>query len=379
MTSWITGEITQEEALRLKQLIAEDPAIKSEWMEFRQKFSKEDIQDAFDRYDQLNWIPAGEITGQAPVPEGKPVYRLLKRISIAAIVIISAGLGWYFANRNPSQQDTQPLAVTNSQAGNEKDISLQLASGQTINLSTSKDSIVLGDARLNNAGKALSYKLSGAATEGEETAAMNRLRVPIGKDYKVALSDGTEIWLNSATTLQFPFKFSGKTREISIHGEAYLKVARQAGQPFLVHTQHGTVQVLGTSFNINDYDPGVVKVALVEGAVRFKTGKKDVAIRPGQQAVYRVDKDIRLQPFEEEEVLAWRSGKYYFSDATLQEIVTVLPRWYGINVVIDNPELGKQRFAGLMDRNKPVTTFLDNLSRTMKISYYFDKDILHLQ
>lgn len=207
---------------------------------------------------------------------------------------------------------------------------------------------------------------------------MNRLRVPVGKDYRVTLSDGTEIWLNSATTLQFPFKFSGKTREISIQGEAYLEIAEQAGQPFLVHTQHGTLQVLGTSFNINDYDSGIVKVSLVEGALRFKTKTKNVAITPGQQAVYAVNKNIRLQPFEEEEVLAWRSGKYYFIEATLQEIVTVLPRWYGISVVIDNPRLGGERFAGQMDRNKPLTTFLDNLSTTMKLSYYFDKEVLHL-
>lgn len=295
MTSWITGDITREEARYLKHLIAEDPAVKAEWTEFRQKFSQEDIEDAFNRYEQHAWIPAEEITGLAPLPQAKRIYRIVKRFIIAAAVITSAGLGWYIANRNTPQPRTQPIAATaSSPASPDEDIALQLASGQTINLSTAKDSILLGNARLNNAGKTLSYTLSG--TDGQAAASMNRLRVPVGKDYRVTLSDGTEIWLNSATTLQFPFKFSGKTREISIQGEAYLEIAEQAGQPFLVHTQHGTLQVLGTSFNVNDYDSGIVKVSLVEGALRFKTKTKNVAITPGQQAVYAVNKNIRLQP-----------------------------------------------------------------------------------
>lgn len=379
MTSWLTGDITQEEALYLKRLIEEDPAVKAAWMEFRAKFSPEDILDRFERFEEQAWIPAEEITGETPKRRGG--YKVLRRAGLAAAVIIGIGLGWYLFNKSRQTGTEQPVAGMNDgQSGSKNNIALQLANGQTINLSVSTDSILLGDARLNNAGKTLSYTLVNAKTDDPGSVAMNLLTVPIGKDYKVTLSDGTEVWLNSATTLQFPFRFTGKAREISIRGEAYLKVAPHSKQPFLVNTRHGTVQVLGTSFNINDYDSGVVKVALVDGAVRFKAGEKDVAIKPGQQAVYTVSNGIRLQPFEEEEVLAWRTGKYYFADATLEEILTVLPRWYGITVIIDNPGLSRERFAGMMDRNKPLKAFLDNLSQTMKISYYFDKeDVLHLK
>lgn len=378
MTSWLTGEITQEEALYLKRLIAEDPAIKAAWMEFKQQFSQEDIQHKFERYEQLPWIPAEEITGGTP--RRRRMYKIIRGAGLAAAVITGISVGIYIW-RSRTAEPIQPVAkVSNTQPGPKEDIALQLANGQTINLSRAKNSILLGNTRLNNAGKALSYTLADGNKDSIAASAINSLTVPIGKDYKISLSDGTEVWLNSATTLKFPFRFTGKLREITIKGEAYVKVAQRAGQPFLVHSQHGTVQVLGTSFNINDYDSGVVKIALVEGAVRFKTGTKDVAIKPGQEAVYTAGKGIRLQSFEEDDVLAWRAGKYYFSDATLKEIVTVFPRWYGINVVIDNPALGRERFAGMMDRNKPVTVFLDNLVKTMKLSYYFDKeDNLHLQ
>jgi hypothetical protein len=377
MTSWITGDLTREEAMYLKRLIDEDPDVRSDWMKFKQKFSREDIQDAFERYELYDWIPAEEITGNTP--KHSRIYHVLRRASLAAAIITGIGIGWYLLNKPRAPKVPQPVANNIQTSANKEDIALQLANGQTVNLSTTNDSIQLADARLTNAGKTLSYSLSGTGKD-DGSISVNRLTVPIGKDYKVTLSDGTEIWLNSATTLQFPFKFTGKAREISIRGEAYLKVAKHATRPFLVHTQHGTVQVLGTSFNINDYDSGIVKVALVDGAVRFATSDRKVTLKPGIQAVYTVNKGIKLEPFEEEDVLSWRTGKYHFSDAPLDKILTALPRWYGVNVIIDNPALLRQRFTGVIDRNKPIRSFLDNLSTTMEMSYYFDKeDVLHLQ
>jgi len=376
MTSWLTGHISQADARRLEQLIAEDPDVKAAWKNFLAQFPHEDVQTAFSRYDHLDWMPAGEMTRRPPAGP----YIWLKRMVAAAALLGCIALGWYFFSRQGAPPPGPLPALTTNQLVNEKNIALQLANGQLINLSQAKDSILLENARLKNTNRSLSYTLGGKAAAAAEATALNSLRVPIGKDYRITLSDGTEVWLNSATTLQFPFRFTGKAREITITGEAYLKVAPHASQPFLVHTAHGTIQVLGTSFNINAYDAGTVKVALVEGAVRLTAGGSHVTIEPGKQAIYRVNSGIRLQSYDADEVLAWRQGKYYFSDASLNEIMSVLPRWYGITVAIDNPRLSRQRFAGVMDRNKPVTVFLDNLVQTMKISYYFDKEkVLHLQ
>lgn len=376
MTSWMTGNISQEEALHLKQLIAEDPEVKAAWREFRQKFSIDDIQDDFNRYEEQPWLPAEIITTYVRRRRRVCKRRRLAGLAAALITGIAIGLLVFWNN---TREVTQPVAkIVNSRQQIKKDIALQLSNGQLVNLSNEKDKILLKDARLNNAGKTLSYTLR----DEQKTAtlmAMNSLTVPVGKDYRVTLSDGTEVWMNAATTLQFPFQFSGTAREITIQGEAFLKVAKDARRPFLVHTRHGTIQVLGTSFNINDYDPAIVKVSLVEGAVCFKAGGKDVSIKPGQTAVYTQKGDIRLQDFDAEEVLSWRQGKYFFYDASLEEIVAVLPRWYGVKVVIERSTLGEERFTGMMDRNKPLESFLKALSRTMKISYYVDQDILHLQ
>src|SRR5690606_32808342 len=100
---------------------------------------------------------------------------------------------------------------------------------------------------------------------------VNTLTVPAGLDYKVHLPDGSEIWMNSTSQLQFPSEFSAATREISIKGEAYLNVAPNKEKPFIVHLPKSTVRVLGTEFNVNTYGLNTETVALVKGSVQLNT------------------------------------------------------------------------------------------------------------
>ncbi|WP_217602360.1 FecR family protein [Chitinophaga sp. GbtcB8] len=368
MSSWIAGDISETDALYLKQLIATDPEVLAAWEEFKHKFLPEDVHNGFLRYEDVQWIPAEEITKKTSQPQIRNIFLY---VSVVAAMLTGIIAGVLFYNRQvPTEQMT----------ANNKNITLQLANGKTINLSQAQDKIQLAGAKLKNNGKALSYTLDGNNNGSNEAAAISKLTVPIGKDYKMFLADGSEIHLNSGTEVSFSLALKGSSREITVSGEAFLRVAPQAGRPFLVHTPHGTVQVLGTSFNVNTYDSGIIKVALVDGAVQFAAGKNTVKIKPGNEAIYTVDEGIQVQPFDEDETLGWQEGKYYFSDATLQEIVNVLPRWYGTNVLIDNPQLATERFAGMMDRNKPITAFLDNLGSARKIHYHFDNEgVLHLQ
>jgi len=372
MSSWIAGEISDTDALYLKQLIATDPEVLAAWEEFKQKFLPEDVHDGFLRYEDVAWLPAEEITNKIPQ---RKIQNILLYVSLSAAVLTGVVAGALFYNRSlpvPLQ-----VASTSQHSTGNNSITLQLANGKTINLSQAQDNIQLAGAKLNNNGKALSYTL--ADIDASDADAISKLTVPIGKDYKVFLPDGSKIRLNSGSLLLLSLSFKGPSREITISGEAFIEVAPQTGRPFLVHTPHGTVQVLGTSFNVNTYDSGIVKVALVNGAVRFKAGKENVAIKPGNEAVYTLNKGMQVRAFDEDETLGWREGKYYFSDVTLQEIVQVLPRWYGTNVLIDNPDLAGEHFAGMMDRNKPITAFLDNLGSARKILYHFDNEgVLHL-
>jgi len=376
MSARMAGDISETDALYLQQLMDTDPEVLAAWEEFSKKFLPADVQDGFLRYENGPWISAEEITGKKKARVS--IRKLIAYASLGAALVTGSIVGAYlwFNKSIHSAAVAGKLPPANS-----RHISLQLASGQTINLSQAQDNIQLANAKLNNSGKGLLYTLTDKDEANPAMYAMNKLTVPVGKNYRITLSDGTFVVLNSATTLQFPLSFSRHRREISLNGEAYLEVKKQVGAPFIVHTPHGDVQVLGTSFNVNAYDSGMVKVALVAGAVKFTTEEKgEVTLHPGKEAVYKVNKGIQVQPFDEDETLAWQEGKYYFSDATLREIVHVLPRWYGTNVLIDNPQLAGERFAGMMDRNKPITAFLDNLQSARRIRYYFDNEgVLHLQ
>lgn len=376
MLAKLGGVIEATEEQYLDELIETDQEVKDLWQQMQQKYPKEHVDSTLNRYkEQL--LPAADIitASQERTARKRTIYR-----NIAAIAAVLSGItiGLYlFVNNRPSAK----LASTESAATGKKNhaIILQLSNGEVVDLSHPQDTTVTG-ARLNNANKTLSYVTVSGNNHDQADGAMNNLTVPVGMDYHVALSDGSEIWLNSASYLKFPFNFSGTNREIFINGEAYVKVAKNADHPFFVHTPRGTIQVTGTAFNINSYDSGVVKVSLIEGAVRFKSNGKDVTLRPGNEAIYKDDKGITVQQFDEELVLGWRKGHYAFSEATLPEITRVLPRWFGVDVVMDNPALSNERFTGIMNRNKPITVFLDNIKNTMNVQYYFDTNgVLHFK
>jgi ferric-dicitrate binding protein FerR (iron transport regulator) len=289
------------------------------------------------------------------------------RLAAAALIVGAITAGTLYILQRPQDRPLKTMRMP-------EQVQLKLANGQTINISGAGNTISLGAGQLQNTNKTLSY--NGA---GEGNAGTNTLTVPVGMDYKILLSDGTEVWLNAVTTLRFPFKFSGDTREISINGEAYLKVAKDAKHPFIVHTPHSSVQVLGTSFNVNSYDSGQVKVSLIDGAVQLKAGKGTATLKPGQQGVCEAGRSITVQPFDEKDILSWTQGVQVFYNAPVQEINSVLARWYGVTVVVDDSKLEKERFTGFIERGKPLKTFLEQMKMTTAVDYYFEGGELHLK
>jgi transmembrane sensor len=202
-------------------------------------------------------------------------------------------------------------------------------------------------------------------------------------DYKITLSDSSEIWLNSVSSLSFPSTFAADKREISIRGEAYCRIAKHANQPFIIHLPGNTVQVTGTEFNVNTYSSSGVRVALVDGGVNLVSGATAASgpvtlkINPGFQAVSAAGK-IEQAPFQADKVLGWRQGIYNFDGAALDEISEVLARWFGTRTQLDDPSLAHKKFAGALYKKRPLSSFLDNFKVISHIDSYFDeKGMLH--
>ncbi|WP_186774158.1 FecR family protein [Chitinophaga pinensis] len=259
---------------------------------------------------------------------------------------------------------------------NNTTLQLQLSNGEIVDLSAPQDSITVnGGTQLKNRNNSLTYSTKDKTNTTEQ---VNKLWVPPGMDYHITLSDGTLIFLNSATSLRFPFHFTGNTREVFVDGEAYLQVAKDQNRPFILHTPNGAVQVLGTSFNVNTYDPGLIKVSLVEGAVSFATANKQTILKPGQAITYLENKGTMLTALNENDLL-WIKGRYKLDNTSMSEITKVLPRWYGVKVVIDNPATARKKFTGTILKAEPIQEFLDAIKLTTGAESYYKDGVLHIR
>ncbi|MGF6848343.1 transmembrane sensor [Chitinophaga sp. W3I9] len=348
MTEKLAGRISAADDQLLEELIEEDEVVREKWEQL-----------------SMMQIPAPPAPWLEVIDfkQKKPLYRTILPWAAAAVVMaLVAFSAWkwdFFASPKPA-----PVATIN------KDVLLEITGQPTINLTQSAGNVTIGGKTIPNKNNTLYLNASDDLPQG-----IHSLIVPHGKSYEVALPDGSVITLNAATTMDFPATFKGADREITLNGEAYLNIAKRAGKPFLVHLPNSTVEVLGTSFNINSYDSGMVKVSLVDGKVRMKAGKKTVTMKPGQQAIFNKEAaTLDTQPFNATVELGWQKGLYCFSDTHLDEICNAIFRWYGVRATLDHPDLASRTFTGLLDKNTPIGFLLEGIKATTNTDYYFTAD-----
>lgn len=363
----IAGNLTKEEALELDQYFQHHAEIRLAYQQMLNELPDHMIEDRFTLTDRPGYWKKAE---DLQLSEKKGVIALFTKIAVA-IISIGLALGIWLWYPSASTHKETVNNTTKPHPG----VQLKLANGKIFDLSTQQGSIVDGATTLIHDAKSLTY-----SSNGDKAAGTNTVQVPIGMDYQITLSDGSKVWMNSLTRLDFPFQFDADKREITLRGEAYIEVAHNSSQPFIVHLPGSSVKVLGTAFNINTYDPGVVKVALVEGAVNLTGGNAELRLTPGNQAVYTVNGSIEQETFNAKSVLSWRNGVIYFEYADLQEIGNVLQRWFGIKISIDNPALNQKRIKGILNKEQPLSVFLDDLKFIANIDGQLDKEnVLHFK
>lgn len=339
----------------------QEPGDAVNWQEILFELSNE--TKAEQPYDESAWEPViREILSTEP--KVVPMYRRSKRwISYAAAVIILAVAGWAVWQSTNHKQPSIPVAVTPSKVdilpGGNKAV-LKLANGQLIIL----DSAVNGQlavqgntsvVKLDN-GK-IAYE-SGAS--GTNEVLYNTVSTPKGGQYTLVLGDGTQVWLNAASSITYPASFSGDTRDVQITGEAYFEVAKDQRHPFHVNFGGTTVEVLGTHFNVNAYaDDGVSRTTLLEGSVKVVSGTQQLLIRPAEQAVKAGDNLTANKNVNIEQVMAWKNGLFNFDGANLQMVLRQLERWYDVEIVYDG-NVPQRKFGGEISRNL-------NLSEVLKV------------
>jgi ferric-dicitrate binding protein FerR (iron transport regulator) len=192
----------------------------------------------------------------------------------------------------------------------------------------------------------------------------NLLTTPRGGQYQLVLPDGSKVWLNAASSLRYPAEFTGKERVVELKGEAYFEIAKNAAMPFRVSIADDKggkpvqVNVLGTHFNVNAYpDEPTVNTTLLEGLVKVQKGAASVTVKPGESANCQGEGGIELAAADMEEAVAWKNGLFKFSEASLEEVMRQLARWYDVEVVYVNGPT-KDLFRGEIYRNVSVSKVL---------------------
>lgn len=191
----------------------------------------------------------------------------------------------------------------------------------------------------------------------------NTITTAKGNEYQLILSDGSQVWLNAASSIRFPIAFTGNERKVEITGEAYFEVAHNPAKPFKVDFKtakngNGEIEVLGTHFNVNTYaDEQDVKTTLLEGSVKISNAIKSERLTPGEQATLtaagiKLKKDVDVS-----QIIAWKDGYFLFNNTDIQTIMRQVARWYDVKVNFVG-RIPSDGFTGKISRNVPLSKFL---------------------
>ncbi|WP_418233066.1 FecR family protein [Butyricimonas virosa] len=195
-----------------------------------------------------------------------------------------------------------------------------------------------------------------------ESVEYNRLVIPRGGEYKIVLADGSRVWINSQSVLEFPACFVGKERRVRLQGEAYFEVSKNVEKPFIVDMGNKEIRVLGTSFNVNDYD-GKFVTTLVSGKVQVFVNDKDYVLTSSMQVRVEGD-DVFVEEVDVREFTAWKDGLFVFKKQKLREVMDILSRWYDVDVFYQNLELQNLHFTGTIQRHSEISGILKFLEKT---------------
>ncbi|MDR3250766.1 MAG: FecR domain-containing protein [Tannerella sp.] len=256
--------------------------------------------------------------------------RILTALSAAAVFALLIALSWtLFLNKDKPLENE----VTNVQAPiDSSEIRLiineneQIAIANNTNISFMADS----EAATNENNTILNKK-----TDAASTLAIHKLIVPRGKRSSLTLSDGTKVWINSGTTVEFPAEFQGYKREIQVDGEIFIEVAKDEAHPFEVHTSSFSVNVTGTSFNISAYEDDLAHtIVLVEGRVNVGYRGDSMSLLPEDMAII-ADDEITKSKTNIYNHICWKDGLMQFQSEPLFVIFSKISRYYDVRIEFD--------------------------------------------
>ena len=322
ITRKLSGEATAEELEEVESMLSVDPEAAARYKSIEQYWGQHEnanqffVEEAFEKIvNRLEMAPPASIVEIRP--SGKRSIKSILQVAAAAAVIFVAGLFLFTKsyNRNSKLTGQQPVLIQQEN--------------------------------------------------------------PKGIRRALTLADGTKIWLNAASKIQYPGEFTGTIREVYLVGEAFFDVAKNPSMPFIIHLANGTVRVLGTSFNIRAYDnEKVIETSVASGSVAFipkyeKSKKKQdtVFLSPDNKVRYLFTKEeVIIEATDSREDKAWIAGKMAFKGLTFEEIAVELERSFGKKIVFVSDAVKSYRLTGSFQDNSLEEIFF-YLSKSKAFNY----------
>ena len=282
--------------------------------------------------------------------------------SIAVLLIVTL----FFFIREDKQVVSEKLVTSEIKPIQSKAI-LVLSTGEQIQLTKSAEESQKQDGSVLKIDSVMGVQYDSLSTKRAEKPIYNKIVVPRGGEYFVTLSEGTKVWLDADSELEYPVFFSGDFREVKLKGNAYFSVTKKNDKPFVVHAGEFSLKVYGTEFNVNAYDLQNIETVLVNGSIGFKANvstpermmaPNELAVsdsRTGQSEIHQVD----IYPY-----IAWKNQNIVFVNERLESIMEKMARWYDVTVFFQDESLKDLRFDCNMRRYTDIRDLFFFLEKT---------------
>lgn len=324
---------------------------------YRALLAKDDLTEQYHAYMSLDsekaWRKQASLIEQTEDASSRRHHRFYhiprRYMGRAAAVIVGmllvAGSYWSYHSR-PVQKTPVPVSQ-------EMVTAMQQAEQSCSNEAT----LQIGDEKPQQV-RSLSALLKMMARQDIDEEMQGTIITRNGKEFWMSLPDGTRVHLNGNSQLSYPLAFTGDQREVALVGEAYFIVAKDKEHPFIVHTAKGDVKEYGTEFNVNTQGDKTC-VVLVKGSISVRAeGGKEQMMTPGDKAELAMQ-GVTMSRVDVAPYVAWNTGHFSFEDCRLDELMQVVARWYGLQVVFTSDQLRTVRFTGSLSRYESIENTLE--------------------
>lgn len=373
------GSISKNERLELNTWIEQNPSRKK----FIEQLNEHDslFEDALEwieleQQDKDPWIEkltTSTIEKIHKLNDTKPKNRNIfniKWLAAALILLFSLFSIYYFNYQKNEQKINNKLALENVKPGKYQ-ANLLLPNGENIALSEDEDLLVISNDQTISYG---SGKTILDLTEKFKPNENLSIEIPRAGHYKVQLQDGSKIWLNSESKINFPIKFSNE-RSVSLSGEAYFQVKKTINKSknllaFRVQTEGQSIEVTGTEFNVYAFKNESIKTTLVEGKVNIHSALQSISLIPNEQSILS-NGGLEKSTIDVSTEISWKNNVFHFDETSLKSAMKQLSRWYDLEIIYKEG-IPDSYFYGQFSRDQPLQEVLKILEEAdVKFEFEF--------